>query len=48
MTVRNANNVKIVNLVLNEGGDVTVVSPPELAQKVIEQAKAVIQAQEKP
>ncbi len=48
VTVLNAIDFKIVNLVLNEGGDVTVVSPPELAQKVIEQAKAVIQAQEKP
>ena len=48
VTVRNAIDFKIVNLVLNEGGDVTVVSPQELAQKVIEQAKAVIQAQEKP
>ena len=48
VTVRNAIDFKIVNLVLNEGGDVTVVSPPELAQKVVEQAKMVIQAQEKP
>ena len=45
VTVRNAIDFKIVNLVLNEGGDVTVISPPELAQKVIDQAKAVIQAQ---
>ena len=48
VTIHNAIDFKIVNLVLNEGGDVTVVSPPELAQKVIEQARAVIQAQEKP
>jgi predicted DNA-binding transcriptional regulator YafY len=48
VTVRNAIDFKIVNLVLNEGGDVVVVTPPELAKKVVEQAKAVIQAQEEP
>lgn len=47
VTVRKAIDFKIVNLVLNEGGDVTVVSPKELAEKVIAQAKAVIAAQER-
>ena len=46
VTVHNAIDFKIVNLVLNEGGDVTIVSPPELVQNVIEQAKMVIQAHE--
>ena len=47
VAVRNAIDFKIVNLVLNEGGDVTVVSPKELAEKVIAQAKTVIVAQER-
>ena len=47
VAVRNAIDFKIVNLVLNEGGDVTVVSPKELAEKVVAQAKAVIAAQER-
>lgn len=36
---------KIINLVLNEGGDVQVLFPPELAQKVISKAKKVIEKQ---
>ncbi len=47
VAVRNAIDFKIVNLVLNEGGDVTVVSPKELAEKVVAQAKTVIVAQER-
>ena len=46
VTIYDAIDFKIVNLVLNEGGAVQVVSPPELAQKVIEQAKKVIEKQE--
>ncbi len=46
VTVYDAIDFKIVNLVLNEGGAVQVVSPPELAKKVIEQAKKVIEKQE--
>ena len=45
VTIYDAIDFKIVNLVLNEGGEVTVVSPKELAEKVIEKAKAVIAAQ---
>ena len=44
VTIYDAIDFKIVNLVLNEGGAVQVVSPPELAEKVIEQAKRVIKA----
>ena len=47
VTIYDAIDFKIANLVLNEGGAVQVVSPPELAQKVIEQAKQVIEKQEK-
>ena len=43
VTIYDAIDFKIVNLVLNEGGAVQVVSPPELAQKVIEQAERVIE-----
>ena len=46
VTIYDAIDFKIVNLVLNEGGAVQVVSPPELAKKVIEQAKKVIEKQE--
>ena len=46
VTVYDAIDFKIVNLVLNEGGAVQVVSPPELAEKVIKQAKRVIEKQE--
>ena len=42
VTVYDAIDFKIVDLVLNEGGAVQVVSPPELAEKVIEQAERVI------
>ena len=42
VTVYDAIDFKIVNLVLNEGGAVQVVSPPELAEKVVEQAERVI------
>ena len=42
VTVYDAIDFKIINLVLNEGGAVQVVSPKELAEKVIEQAKRVI------
>lgn len=44
VTIRNAIDFKIINLVLNEGGAVQVVSPPELAEKVVEQAERVIRA----
>ena len=46
VTIYDAIDFKIVNLVLNEGGAVQVVSPPDLAEKVIEQAKKVIEKQE--
>ena len=42
VTIYDAIDFKIVNLVLNEGGAVQVISPPELAQKVVEQAERVI------
>ena len=45
VTIYDAIDFKIVNLVLNEGGAVQVISPPELAEKVIEQAKRVIEKQ---
>lgn len=45
VTVYDAIDFKIVNLVLNEGGAVQVVSPLELAGKVVEQAKKVIEKQ---
>ena len=45
VTLYDAIDFKIVNLVLNEGGEVTVVSPKELAEKVIEKAKKVIAEQ---
>jgi len=44
VTVYDAVDFKIINLVLNEGGAVQVVSPPELAQKVVEQAERAIRA----
>ena len=44
MTIYDAIDFKIVDLVLNEGGAVQVISPPELAKKVIEQAELVIRA----
>ena len=46
VTIYDAIDFKFVNLVLNEGGAVQVVSPPELAKKVVEQAKKVIEKQE--
>lgn len=45
VTIYDAIDFKIVNLVLNEGGAVQIISPPELAEKVIEQAKRVIEKQ---
>ncbi len=45
VTIYDAIDFKIVNLVLNEGGAVQVISPPELAEKVIEQARKVIEKQ---
>lgn len=47
VTIYDAIDFKIVNLVLNEGGAVQVVSPPELAKKVVEQAKRVIEKHKK-
>ena len=44
VTVYDAIDFKIVNLVLNEGGAVQVVSPPELAERVVTQAEQVIRA----
>lgn len=44
VTIYDAIDFKIVNLVLNEGGAVQVVSPPDLAEKVVEQAERVIKA----
>jgi len=44
VTIYDAIDFKIVDLVLNEGGAVQVVSPQELAQKVLEQAQRVINA----
>ncbi len=46
VTIYDAIDFKIVNLVLNEGGAVQGVSPPELAERVIKQAKQVIKKQE--
>ena len=50
VTVYDAIDFKIVNLVLNEGGAVQVMSPPDLAEKVVEQAERVIRVnrQDKP
>ena len=50
VTVYDAIVFKIINLVLNEGGAVQVVSPKELAQKVVEQAERVVRVnrQDKP
>lgn len=45
ITVHNAVDFKIINLVLNENGNVQIVSPPELAKKVITQAQKVIRLQ---
>ena len=45
VTLYDAIDFKVVNLVLNEGGDVQVISPPELANQVIEKAKKVIKSQ---
>ena len=42
VTVYDVPDFKIINLVLNEGGAVQVISPPELAKKVIAQAEEVI------
>ena len=44
VTIYDAVDSKIVNLVLNEGGAVQVVSPMALAEKVVEQAERVIKA----
>lgn len=46
VTIYDAIDFKIVNLVLNEGGAVQVISQPELVEKVGEQAKRVIEKQE--
>ena len=42
MTIHDAVEFEIINLVLNEGGAVQVVSPPELAEKVVKQAERAI------
>ena len=47
VTIYDVPDFKILNLVLNEGGAVQVISPPELAVKVVEKAKKVIKMQEK-
>ena len=44
VTVYDVPDFKIVNLVLNEGGAVQVISPPELVAKVVEKAERVIKA----
>ena len=44
VTIHDAVEFKIINIVLNGGGEVQVVSPPELAEKVVEQAERVIRA----
>ena len=45
--VKNAVEFKLINLVLNENGAVQIISPPELAAKVIDQASNVISLQKK-
>ncbi len=47
VTVKNAVEFKLINLVLNENGAVRIISPTELAAKVIAQARKVISLQEK-
>ena len=44
VTIYDVPDFKIINLVLNEGGAVQVISPPELAEKVVEKAERVIKA----
>ena len=44
VTIYDVPDFKIINLVLNEGGAVQVISPSELAEKVIAQAEQVIKA----
>ena len=46
VTIYDVPDFKIINLVLNEGGAVQVISPPELAEKVVDKAKKVIEMQE--
>lgn len=47
VTLYDAVEFKIVNLVLAEGGAVHVISPPKLAEKVVEQAKKVMECMQK-
>ena len=47
VTVKNAVEFKLINLVLNENGAVQIISPTELAAKVIAQASNVISLQKK-
>ncbi len=47
VTVKNAVEFKLINLVLNENGAVQIISPKELAAKVIAQAGNVISLQKK-
>lgn len=47
VTFYDAIEFKMVNLVLTEGGAVQVISPPELAEKVVDQAKQVITSMQK-
>ena len=42
VTLYDVPDFKIINLVLNEGGAVQVISPPELTEKVVEKAERVI------
>ena len=44
VTIYDVPDFKIINLVLNEGGAVQVISPPELAEKVVKKAERVIKA----
>ena len=44
VTIYDVPDFKIINLVLNEGGAVQVISPAELAEKVVEKAERVIKA----
>ena len=44
VTIYDVPDFKIINLVLNEGGAVQVISPPELTEKVVEKAERVIRA----
>ena len=46
VTIYDVPDFKIINLVLNEGGAVQVISPLELAEKVVEKARKTIEMQE--